>query len=146
MRNLTSPNSSPYNSRQRAQHAQVKQSNMPVEQIDILVSGFAAGSESNVVPYLQQKSKKQWSPLNVQFDQGQMLLSVDGPVLAHAITRLNGYIFGTQPVSFALAEWTWIADCSVASNSIIQLQHCSFALRQEASRDTKKYDHNRHVA
>ncbi|KAI8145893.1 hypothetical protein BJV82DRAFT_602653 [Fennellomyces sp. T-0311] len=93
---------SPYNSRERARHVQIKQSNAPVQKIDILVAGFPPGSENNVVPYLQQKSKKEWHPLDVQFDQGQMLLSVDGPVLAHAITRMNGYIFGTQPLQIRL--------------------------------------------
>ncbi|KAI9474847.1 hypothetical protein BDB00DRAFT_860212 [Zychaea mexicana] len=97
---------SPYNSRQRAQHVQIKQSNKPIEKIDILVAGFVPGSENNVVPYLQQKSKKEWLPLDVQFDQGQMLLSVDGPVIAHAITRLNGYIFGTQPLQIRLFNQT----------------------------------------
>ncbi|KAI7857922.1 hypothetical protein BDC45DRAFT_499679 [Circinella umbellata] len=93
---------SPYNSRQRAQHVQVKQSNKPIEKIDILVGGFAPGSEHNVIPYLQQKSKKQWIPLDVKVDQGQMLLSVDGPTIAHSIIRLNGYIYGTQPLQIRL--------------------------------------------
>ncbi|KAI9264342.1 hypothetical protein BDA99DRAFT_509076 [Phascolomyces articulosus] len=93
---------SPYNSRQRAQHIQMKQTNKPVEKVDILIAGFAPGSEHNVVPYLQQKSKKQWVPLDVKVDQGQMLLSVDGPTVAHAITRLNGYIYGTQPLQIRL--------------------------------------------
>ena len=68
------------------------------------MGGFAPGSEHNVVPYLQQKSKKQWMPLDVKVDQGQMLLSVDGPTIAHAIIRLNGYIYGTQPVSIKILQ------------------------------------------
>lgn len=35
----------------------------------------------------------------MQVEQGQMLLTVDGPVVANAIIRLNGYVFGTEQVN-----------------------------------------------
>ncbi|KAI9319358.1 hypothetical protein BX666DRAFT_1925479 [Dichotomocladium elegans] len=93
---------SPYNSRDRAARAKLKQAateSAPENRVDILISGFIPGSEENVLVFLQQKSKKTWTPLDFKVDQGQILLTVNGPVIANAVTRLNGYVFGTGPLN-----------------------------------------------
>lgn len=55
-----------------------------------------------MVPFLVQKSKKQWEPVDVKLDQGQMLITVNGPIIARILVRLDGYIFGTQQLRIRL--------------------------------------------
>lgn len=57
----------------------------------------------------------------MQVEQGQMLLTVDGPVVANAIIRLNGYVFGTEQVniytwSLYLAYFFWMVLSSCLSS------------------------------
>ena len=54
------------------------------------------------MPFLVQKSKKQWEPVDVKLDQGQMLLTINDPVVARILVRLDGYIFGTQQLRIRL--------------------------------------------
>jgi hypothetical protein len=68
------------------------------------VSGFEAGTEAGVVPYLILKSKKQWEPVDVKVDQGQMLITVNDPAIARILIRLDGYLFGTQQLKISLYE------------------------------------------
>ncbi|KAI9262091.1 hypothetical protein BY458DRAFT_534569 [Sporodiniella umbellata] len=76
----------------------------PIQRIDILISGFEPGTETGIVPFLVQKSKKQWEVVDVKVDQGQMLLTVSDPVIARILVRLDGYIFGTQQLRISLFD------------------------------------------
>ncbi|CEP12242.1 hypothetical protein [Parasitella parasitica] len=86
----------PYGGRGKTKPAQPLQIQKPQERIDILIAGFETGTEAGIVPFLVQKSKKQWDPVDVKLDQGQMLLTVGDPLIARILVRLDGYIFGAQ--------------------------------------------------
>ncbi|CAO3654384.1 unnamed protein product [Mucor fragilis] len=81
----------------------------PEERIDILVAGFEPGTEAGVVPYLVQKSKKKWEPVDVKLDQGQMLITVNDPLIARILVRLDGYIFGAQQLRIRFFDPTLAA-------------------------------------
>ncbi|KAG0165087.1 nuclear mRNA export, poly(A)+RNA binding protein [Apophysomyces sp. BC1034] len=72
------------------------------QRIDILIEGFQPGSETSLIPFLQKKTKKIWEPLDVKTEPGQILLTVAEPVVAHALTRLNGYIYGPAQLQIRL--------------------------------------------
>ncbi|KAI8646669.1 hypothetical protein BD408DRAFT_409549 [Parasitella parasitica] len=88
----------PYGGRGMTKPAQATQIQKPEERIDILIAGFEAGTEAGIVPFLVQKSKKKWEPVDVKLDQGQMLLTVNDPLVARILVRLDGYIFGAQQI------------------------------------------------
>ncbi|KAI9263506.1 hypothetical protein EDC94DRAFT_606960 [Helicostylum pulchrum] len=91
----------PYGGRGRTRPTQ-KMEDTSDKRVDILVAGFEAGTEAGVVPFLVQKSKKQWEPVDVKLDQGQMLITVNDPIIARILVRLDGYIFGTQQLRIRL--------------------------------------------
>ncbi|KAI8988202.1 hypothetical protein BDF20DRAFT_833075 [Mycotypha africana] len=72
------------------------------KRVDILVAGFEPGTEAGVVPFLILKSKKKWEPVDVKVDGQQMLLTVNDPVIARILVRLDGYIYGTQQLRVQL--------------------------------------------
>lgn len=83
--------STPYGGRGRTKPTSpALQIQKPEERIDILVAGFEPGTEAGVVPYLVQKSKKKWEPVDVKLDQGQMLITVNDPLIARILVRLDG--------------------------------------------------------
>ncbi|KAF7721536.1 nuclear mRNA export, poly(A)+RNA binding protein [Apophysomyces ossiformis] len=95
---------SPYD-RKRKQKKAWKHKVMETEsdqRIDVLVEGFQPGSEASLVSFLQKKTKKEWEPLDVKMEPGQILVTVAEPVVAHALTRLNGYIYGTAQLQIRL--------------------------------------------
>jgi len=103
--------STPYGGRGRTKPAtQALQIQKPEERIDILIAGFEAG----VVPFLIQKSKKKWEPVDVKLDQGQMLVTVNDPLIARILVRLDGYIFGAQQLRIRFFDPT-LAAASTAS-------------------------------
>jgi hypothetical protein len=87
----------------------------PEKRVDILVAGFEPGTEAGIVPFLVQKSKKQWEPVDVKLDGGQMLITVNDPVVAHILVRLDGYIFGgTQQLRIRLFDQSTMAPVAAA--------------------------------
>ncbi|KAI8056333.1 uncharacterized protein B0P05DRAFT_498853 [Gilbertella persicaria] len=95
----------PYGGRGRTRSANAPNLKNNVDKrVDILITGFEAGTEAGVVPFLVQKSKKSWEPVEVKLDQGQMLLTVNDPVIARILVRLDGYIFGAQQLRIRLYE------------------------------------------
>lgn len=91
----------PYGGRGRTKPVQ-NTADAPDKRVDILIAGFEPGMEAGVVPFLVQKSKKQWEPIDVKLDQGQMLITVNDPIIARILVRLDGYIFGTQQLRIRL--------------------------------------------
>lgn len=79
-------------------------STTPEKRIDILITGFEAGTEAGVVPFLIQKSKKQWEPVDAKLDNGHLLITVTDPIVARILVRLDGYIFGTQQLRIRLFD------------------------------------------
>ncbi|EPB85258.1 hypothetical protein HMPREF1544_07939 [Mucor circinelloides 1006PhL] len=105
----------PYGGRGRTKPAtQALQIQKPEERIDILIAGFESGTEAGVVPFLIQKSKKKWEPVDVKLDQGQMLVTVNDPLIARILVRLDGYIFGAQQLRIRFFDPT-LAAASTAS-------------------------------
>lgn len=84
--------------------------------MDILIAGFEAGTEAGVVPFLIQKSKKKWEPVDVKLDQGQMLLTVNDPLIARILVRLDGYIFGAQQLRIRLFDPTLAATLATTAS------------------------------
>ncbi|KAI8332825.1 hypothetical protein BC941DRAFT_435432 [Chlamydoabsidia padenii] len=76
---------------------------LPVEErVDVLVQGFEPGTEAGVINFLQIKSKKEWQPLDCKVEGTDMLLTVNGKVIAGILTRLDGYMLGTQQLHIQL--------------------------------------------
>ncbi|KAI8390949.1 uncharacterized protein BYT42DRAFT_175572 [Radiomyces spectabilis] len=96
---------SPYGRNRPKKAASVMQT-APEQRVDILIQGFAPGTENGLIPYLQMKSKKQWNPVDARVEPGQMLLTVSDPAIAGTITRLDGYIFGSEQLSIRLFSET----------------------------------------
>ncbi|KAG0739052.1 hypothetical protein G6F23_009230 [Rhizopus arrhizus] len=90
--------------RPKATAAEPKMDTTPTQRIDILISGFEPGTEAGIIPFLVQKSKKQWQAVDAKVDQGQMLLTVSDPIIARILIRLDGYIFGTQQLQICLFD------------------------------------------
>ncbi|ORE04191.1 NTF2-like protein [Rhizopus microsporus var. microsporus] len=88
----------------RPKPAEKKMEATPAERIDLLITGFEPGTEAGIIPFLVQKSKKQWQAVDAQINQGQMLLTVSDPVIARILIRLDGYIFGTQQLQIRLFD------------------------------------------
>ncbi|KAI8086503.1 uncharacterized protein BX664DRAFT_335979 [Halteromyces radiatus] len=75
----------------------------PIEQrVDVLIQGFEPGTEAGVIQFLQIKSKKDWQPLDCKVEGGDMLLTVNGNIIAGILTRLDGYMLGTQQLHIRL--------------------------------------------
>ncbi|KAI9484128.1 MAG: hypothetical protein EXX96DRAFT_166244 [Benjaminiella poitrasii] len=93
----------PYGNRNRTKSMNNANSENAIDKrVDILVTGFEVGTEAGVVPFLVHKSKKNWEPVDVKLNQGQMLITVNDPVIARILVRLDGYIYGTQQLRISL--------------------------------------------
>ncbi|KAI9033591.1 hypothetical protein CLU79DRAFT_692572 [Phycomyces nitens] len=92
----------PYGNRRMKKNADAKMDMSPEKRVDVLIAGFEPNTESNLIPYLKKKSKKIWDPIDVKFDQGQMLLTVEDGIIAHSIVRLNGYSYGQTQLQIRL--------------------------------------------
>ncbi|KAG2195010.1 hypothetical protein INT47_005610 [Mucor saturninus] len=91
----------PYGGRGRTRPVE-KMEDTTDKRVDILIAGFEPGMEAGVVPFLVQKSKKKWEPVDVKLDGGQMLITVNDPIVARILVRLDGYIFGSQQLRIRL--------------------------------------------
>ncbi|CAO3652950.1 unnamed protein product [Cunninghamella echinulata] len=75
----------------------------PVEEpVHVLIQGVQPGSEEALIQYLQLKSKKEWQPLECKMANTEMLLTVNGHMIAMSIIRLDGYMFGTEQLHIQL--------------------------------------------
>ncbi|CAO3650402.1 unnamed protein product [Cunninghamella blakesleeana] len=77
-----------------------------VERVDVLVQGVQTGSEEALIQFLQLKSKKEWQPLDCKVANNEMLITVNGHMIAMSIIRLDGYMFGTQQLRIQLFNET----------------------------------------
>ncbi|KAI7903631.1 uncharacterized protein BX663DRAFT_507144 [Cokeromyces recurvatus] len=112
---------SPYGNRNRSKAASsIKSANAIDQRVDVLITGFEVGTEAGIVPFLVHKSKKKWEPIDVKLNQGQMLITVNDPVIARILVRLDGYIYGTQQLRISLFNNPTLPMTSVVENNTKQ--------------------------
>ncbi|KAI9470872.1 MAG: hypothetical protein EXX96DRAFT_586033 [Benjaminiella poitrasii] len=61
----------------------------------VTVTGYPPGSEEKVLGFLSRKSKAAWEPLNVQYEQKQMHITVVDETIVEALCKINNYNFGS---------------------------------------------------
>ncbi|KAI7873447.1 uncharacterized protein EV154DRAFT_540537 [Mucor mucedo] len=64
------------------------------EDIDMKPSCYPAGSEEKVLGFLTRKSKAAWEPLNIQYEQKSMQITVIDEQVADSLCRMNNFNFG----------------------------------------------------
>ncbi|KAI7899933.1 uncharacterized protein BX663DRAFT_440240 [Cokeromyces recurvatus] len=60
----------------------------------VTVTGYPPGSEEKVLGFISRKSKAAWEPLNVQYEQKAMHITVADETVVEALCKINNYRFG----------------------------------------------------
>ncbi|KAI8579985.1 hypothetical protein K450DRAFT_240039 [Umbelopsis ramanniana AG] len=66
---------------------------------EVVITGWAEGTEHNLISFLQQKSKTPFATLAVQILDGSLHIMVENIVIAKKIQRLTGYAYENRQLS-----------------------------------------------
>ncbi|KAL7314768.1 nuclear mRNA export, poly(A)+RNA binding protein [Mucor circinelloides] len=60
----------------------------------VTVTGYPPGSEEKVLGFITRKAKAAWEPLNIQYEQKSMHITVVDETTAESLCRMNNFNFG----------------------------------------------------
>ncbi|KAI9280134.1 hypothetical protein BC943DRAFT_147254 [Umbelopsis sp. AD052] len=66
---------------------------------EVVITGWAEGTEQNLISFLQEKSKTPFATLAVQILDGSLHIMVENIVIAKKIQRLSGYAYENRQLS-----------------------------------------------
>ncbi|KAG2181288.1 hypothetical protein INT43_008871 [Umbelopsis isabellina] len=71
---------------------------------EVVITGYAPGTENGLLQFLQQKTKTPWKVLAVKFVEQSLHIMVENIVVAKRIQRLTGYAYETNQLSVYIVE------------------------------------------